>query len=483
MNQKYEVIIGLEVHAQLLTDTKVFCRCKNQYGAKPNTNVCPVCLGMPGTLPVLNKKAVEFAMKMGIATGCYIAHFSRFARKNYFYPDLTKGYQISQYDEPLCTNGSILIRLNGYEKRIGITRIHIEEDAGKSIHNMGETTDTLVDYNRCGVPLIEIVSEPDMRSPEEAYAYLSKLKQVLEYLEICDCNMEEGSLRCDANISLRPFGKEKFGTKTEMKNMNSFRGVERALNYEVQRQTKILNEGGQVLQQTLLWDELEGKARPMRTKEESDDYRYFPEPDLVPITISDSWIRDIKDALPELSDDKYHRFIRDYGLREYDANVLTSDKNLADYYEKVVNYMGDPVLCSKWVQSETLRAIKEQDSDISHFIIFPERMGELLKMVKENFITVAVGKDVFNKMLTCNDSPHEIVDREHLSQVSDSSLIEDIIRVVIDENPSELEKYRTGKKNLFGFFMGQVMKKTMGKASPDVVSTLLRKALDQSPKN
>jgi len=478
MTQKYEVIIGLEIHAQLITDTKIFCRCKNRYGAEPNSLVCPVCLGLPGTLPVLNQKCVEYAMKMGLATECTIARFSRFARKNYFYPDLTKGYQISQYDEPLCASGSVLIRVNDKEKRIGITRIHLEEDAGKSIHNSGEITDTLVDYNRCGVPLIEIVSEPDMRSPEEAYSYLAKLKQILEYLEICDCNMEEGSLRCDANISLRPFGQEKCGTKTEMKNMNSFRGVERALNFEIQRQMKILDKGGQVLQQTLLWDETSGMAKPMRTKEESDDYRYFPEPDLVPLSVSEKMINQVRNELPELPDDKFKRFISQYHLREYDTKVLTADRKIADYYEKVVKISNDPVLTSKWIQSETLRAIKDKNTDIEHFRISSERMGRLLNILKNNEITVSVAKEVFSKMLESSDSPEQIIAKENLAQVNDSEDLKSIIKEMIAENPNELEKYRDGKKALFGFFMGQMMKKTKGKTNPDVLSSLLKKLLE-----
>ncbi|MFA4838810.1 MAG: Asp-tRNA(Asn)/Glu-tRNA(Gln) amidotransferase subunit GatB [Candidatus Neomarinimicrobiota bacterium] len=478
MTQKYEVIIGLEIHAQLLTDTKIFCRCKNKYGAEANSLVCPVCLGLPGTLPILNQKCVEFAVKMGLATGCSIARFSRFARKNYFYPDLTKGYQISQYDEPLCANGSVLIHLNGVEKRIGITRIHLEEDAGKSIHNAGEITDTLVDYNRCGVPLIEIVSEPDMRSPEEAYAYLTKLKQLLEYLEICDCNMEEGSLRCDANISLRPFGQEKFGTKTEMKNMNSFRGVERALNFEIQRQMKILDEGGQVLQQTLLWNETTDVAKPMRTKEESDDYRYFPEPDLVPLRIDDAMIDQIQNTLPELPDDKFNRFIRQYQLREYDAKVLTSNKDLSKNFELTVEASGSTFLSSKIIQTEVLHTVKEKIYTIRDFPIHPDRLGKLVKMINENEITHTVGKEVFNKMLTSLDSPEQIVAKENLAQINDSEGLEAIIKEMIIENPDELEKYRAGKKALFGFFMGQVMKKTKGKANPDTLSSLLKKALE-----
>jgi len=475
MSNKYEPVIGLEVHAQLLTDTKIFCRCKNIYGAAPNSLTCPVCLGMPGTLPVLSEKAVEFAIKMGLATGCSIAGFSRFARKNYFYPDLPKGYQISQYDEPLCANGKITIRLDSGEKTIGITRIHLEEDAGKSLHGFD---DTQVDFNRCGVPLIEIVSEPDMRSPEEAYAYLMKLKQILEYLEICDCNMEEGSLRCDANISLRPVGQKKYGTKTEMKNMNSFRGVERALKYEIERQASVLEKGGKVIQQTMLWDEAKGEARPMRSKEESHDYRYFPEPDLVPLEISDEWKQTIKNSLPELPDEKYNRFIADYKLRPYDANILTGDRYLAEYFEKVARLVGDAQLASKWIQGEILRVLSQNNLTPKQIPLTAEHFGELLNLIKVGTITANIAKEVFDKMLANKESAKSIVEREKLVQVSDDTALEQIIQSVIAENQMEFERYRGGAKNLFGFFMGQVMKKTQGKANPNVTNNLLRKALD-----
>jgi len=472
---EFEPVIGLEVHAQLLTDTKIFCRCKNVYGAAPNSLTCPVCLGMPGTLPVLSEKVVEFAIRMGLATGCSITRFSRFARKNYFYPDLPKGYQISQYDEPLCANGTITIRLNETEKTIGITRIHIEEDAGKSLHGF---EDTQVDFNRCGVPLIEIVSEPDLRSPEEAYAYLMKLKQILEYLEICDCNMEEGSLRCDANISLRPVGREKFGTKTEMKNMNSFRGVERALQYEIERQATVLEKGGKVIQQTMLWDEAKGEARPMRSKEESHDYRYFPEPDLVPLEVCDEWKQNVKANLPELPDEKYYRFTAEYKLRPYDANILTSDRYLAEYFEKVTKINGDAQFVSKWIQGEILRVLSQSNLTPKQIPLTAEHFSELLNLVKAGTITANIGKEVFDKMLASKESARAIVEREKLVQVSDDNALEQIIQSVITENQVEYERYRGGAKNLFGFFMGQVMKKTQGKANPGVTGKLLKKALD-----
>ncbi|HOU16728.1 MAG TPA: Asp-tRNA(Asn)/Glu-tRNA(Gln) amidotransferase subunit GatB [Candidatus Marinimicrobia bacterium] len=475
MSEKFEPVIGLEVHAQLLTDTKIFCSCKNAYGAPPNSLTCPVCLGMPGTLPVLNRKAVEYAIKMGLATDCSITAFSRFARKNYFYPDLPKGYQISQYDEPLCQNGKIKIQVNGIEKNIGITRIHLEEDAGKSIHGFDNT---LVDFNRCGVALIEIVSEPDLRSPEEAYAYLIKLKQILEYLEICDCNMEEGSLRCDANISLRPIGEEKFGTKTEMKNMNSFRGVERALRFEIERQKAILEKGKNIIQQTMLWDEAKGEARPMRSKEESHDYRYFPEPDLVPIEVEENWKTKILNDLPELPDQKYFRFLNKYNLRHYDAAILTSDKYLAEYFERVNDLINDPQLVSKWIQGEVLRTLSQKNLTSKQIPLAAENLGELLNLIKAGTISANIAKEVFDKMVENNESAKIIVEREKLVQVSDDSELEQIIQTVISENPNEVERYRRGAKNLFAFFMGQVMKKTKGKANPGVANNLLRKALD-----
>ncbi|MBP7887074.1 MAG: Asp-tRNA(Asn)/Glu-tRNA(Gln) amidotransferase subunit GatB [Candidatus Marinimicrobia bacterium] len=475
MSEKFEPVIGLEVHAQLLTDTKIFCSCKNAYGAPPNSLTCPVCLGMPGTLPVLDRKAVEYAIKMGLATDCSITAFSRFARKNYFYPDLPKGYQISQYDEPLCRNGKLKIQVNGVEKNIGITRIHLEEDAGKSIHGFDNT---LVDFNRCGVALIEIVSEPDLRSPEEAYDYLIKLKQILEYLEICDCNMEEGSLRCDANISLRPIGEEKFGTKTEMKNMNSFRGVERALRFEIERQKAILEKGENIIQQTMLWDEAKGEARPMRSKEESHDYRYFPEPDLVPLEVDENWKTKILNDLPELPDQKYFRFLNKYNLRHYDAAILTSDKYLAEYFERVNDLINDPQLVSKWIQGEVLRTLSQKNLNPKQIPLAAENLGELLNLIKAGTISANIAKEVFDKMVENNESAKIIVEREKLIQVSDDSELEQIIQTVISENPNEVERYRRGAKNLFAFFMGQVMKKTKGKANPSVANNLLRKALD-----
>ncbi|MCK9485082.1 MAG: Asp-tRNA(Asn)/Glu-tRNA(Gln) amidotransferase subunit GatB, partial [Candidatus Marinimicrobia bacterium] len=382
--------------------------------------------------------------------------------------------QISQYDEPLCYNGKILIRFNGTEKTIGITRIHIEEDAGKSIHGYDNTQ---VDFNRCGVPLIEIVSEPEMHSPEEAYAYLMKLKQILEYLEICDCNMEEGSLRCDANISLRMVGQKKFGTKTEMKNMNSFRGVERALNYEIERQTRILEEGGSITQQTMLWDEAKGEARSMRSKEESHDYRYFPEPDLVPLEVSEEWKNAVRENLPELPDQKYQRFLNDFQLRPYDASLLTADRYLADYFEEVVNIINDPAMVSKWILGEILRILSQNNLTSRQIPLAAEDLGELLNLIKSGKITANIGKIVFDKMLAEHQPAKIIIEREKLIAVSDDAELKQIIQTIIAENPNEVERYRAGAKNLFGFFMGQVMKKTRGQANPNITSHLLKEAL------
>ncbi|HDI51540.1 MAG TPA: Asp-tRNA(Asn)/Glu-tRNA(Gln) amidotransferase subunit GatB, partial [Bacteroidetes bacterium] len=380
---EYETVIGLEVHAQLSTESKIFCSCSTKFGAAPNTQVCPICLGMPGVLPVLNERAVEYAIKMGLATHCHITPRSIFARKNYFYPDLPKGYQISQYEEPLCENGYVEIEVNGQAKKIGIIRIHLEEDAGKSVHaeEWVAEDETLVDLNRCGVPLIEIVSAPDIRSPREAYLYLSALKQILEYLEISDCNMEEGSLRCDANVSIRPMGSKEFGTRTEVKNMNSFHALEKALEYEVERQKEILRQGGTIVQETLLWNARENRVVPMRSKEEAHDYRYFPEPDLVPLAIDQAWIDRIASSLPELPLARKQRFVQQYHIPAYDAEVLTSSKYLADFYEACVHLYGDAKTVSNWVMGEVLRFLREKKLEIQQSILTPEQLTELLQLI------------------------------------------------------------------------------------------------------
>jgi len=472
---EFEPVIGLEVHAQLATETKLFCSCHYEYGHDPNTQTCPVCLGNPGVLPVLNQKAVEYAVKMGLATNCSIRSFSRFARKNYFYPDLPKGYQISQYDEPLCYDGAIPIVLeDGTEKTIGITRIHLEEDAGKSIHvDQG----TQVDFNRCGVPLIEIVSEPDIRSPEEARAYLNKLKQILEYLEVSDCSMEQGSLRCDANISVRPKGQKEFGVKTEMKNMNSFRGVERALHFEIKRQTKVLSDGGTITQDTLLWDEHNNRAERMRTKEEAEDYRYFPDPDLVPLEVSDEWRNRIEESLPELPDAKRQRFIEVHQLSDYDADVITSDKFLSDYFEAIVGQIDDPKLVANWIMGEVLRILKERSIEMREFPVQPERFSGLLERVMDKTVTQNVAKQIFSDMVDSGKTADDIIEEKGLKQVSDAGELEGIVEKVIQENPEEYERYKEGNPQLSKFFMGQVMRETKGKANPQKVNQILEEKL------
>ncbi len=477
---EYEAVIGLEVHAQLLTQSKIFCGCSTTFGSGPNTQTCPICLGMPGVLPVLNEKAVEFAIKLGLATNCRIARFSKFARKNYFYPDLPKGYQISQYELPICEKGWLEIQLeDGIKKKIGITRIHLEEDAGKSIHDeaiAGE--ESLVDVNRCGVPLLEIVSEPDIRSPQEAYAYLMELKQILTYLEICDGNMEEGSLRCDANISLRPVGQQEFGVKTEMKNMNSFRNVERALTFEIERQKAILESGNTVEQETLLWDADAGIARPMRLKEEAHDYRYFPEPDLVPLLISEEQIVKIKSELPELPAAKKERFQKEYNLPIEDAAILTSSKQLANYYERLAAVSKDPKMASNWVMVDVLRILKEKKIEIEDFPISPDRLGRLLNLIYEKKISHTAARTVFEEMLQKDEDPEAIVKQKGLMQISDVDTLEPIIEKIFQESLPQVEQYRSGKKQVLSYFVGQTMKATKGKANPALVSQLWKKKLE-----
>ncbi|TCO67693.1 Asp-tRNA(Asn)/Glu-tRNA(Gln) amidotransferase subunit GatB [Caldanaerobacter subterraneus] len=474
---KYEAVIGLEVHAELLTDSKIFCGCSTKFGSEPNTQVCPVCLGLPGTLPVLNKKVVEYAVRAGLALNCTIANFSKMDRKNYFYPDLPKAYQISQYDLPLCSNGYIEIEVEGGTKRIGIKRIHIEEDAGKLLH---EGTDgSLVDYNRAGVPLIEIVSEPDISTPEEAYQYLVKLKSILEYTEVSDCKMQEGSLRVDTNVSVRPVGTTDLGTKIELKNLNSFKAVQKALEYEIKRQIKVLEEGGTIVQETRRWNEAKGITEPMRTKEEAHDYRYFPEPDLVPIIVTEEWKEEIRKTLPEMPDAKRERFITQYGLPEYDAKVITSSKKMADFFEKCASNYHSPKIVSNWLMGEFARLLNDTGREIDEVPITPDMLIELLKLVDDNVISGSIAKTVFEEMFFTGKNPQIIVEEKGLRQIADEGELRRIVRKVIEENPKSVEDYKKGKEKALGFLVGQVMKETKGKANPQLTNQLLREELSK----
>ena len=476
-NNTWEAVIGLEVHAQLSTETKIFCGCKSEYGAPANSRICPVCMGMPGVLPVLNQETVEYGVKAGLAMKCEIASYSRFARKNYFYPDSPKGYQISQFEEPLCENGYITIGTDSGSKRIGITRIHLEEDAGKSMHEPNRP-ESKVDLNRAGIPLLEIVSEPDLRSPEEAYEYLVKLKQILRYLDVSDCNMEEGSLRCDANVSVRKHGEQKFGTKTELKNMNSFKGVEKALTAEINRQLDVLESGGVIVQATNLWDESSGEIKQMRAKEGSDDYRYFPEPDLVPFTIDDGQIKKIKDDLPELPDDRKTRFIDEYKLSDEHALVLTDSRGVAEYFEKLSTLTGDPKNSANWVMGHVNRALNEEGISIGEITISPARLAELMKSISDGVISISAARTVFDEMITDESSVDSVIEKLGLKQLSDSSEIDKIVQDVIDSNPDEAERYKSGDGKLKGWFVGQIMKASHGKANPQKANESLDRLLN-----
>ena len=475
---EFENVIGLEVHAQLKTKSKIFCGCSTRFGAPPNTHICPVCLGMPGVLPVLNKKVVEYTMKMALATNCRIASESRFARKNYFYPDLPKGYQISQYELPIAQKGYIDIETEGTgKKRIGITRIHMEEDAGKLTHNSLKPI-SFVDYNRTGVPLMEIVSEPDIRFPEEAGAYLRNLRTILRYLDICDGNMEEGSFRCDANISIRPRGSEVFGTRTEIKNLNSFKHVEKALEYEIIRQKEIIADGDQVIQETRLWDPDKSITNSMRGKEEAHDYRYFPDPDLLPLVISNSWIEDIQKTLPELPTAKKERFTEEYKLPLIDAEVLVSSRELADYFENCVSKFNNPKQVCNWVIGPLLGLLNIENKTIEESPVDPEQLAGLLELIEQGVISGKIGKTVFDEMAHTGKSAKNIIEQKGLVQVSDVSAIEGIVAEILSEARPQVEQYKSGKTKVFGFFVGQVMKKTRGKANPQVVNDVLKKALE-----
>ena len=475
----YEVVIGLEVHAQLKTQSKIFCSCSTKFGMPPNANTCPICLGMPGVLPVLNKKVVEYAIKACLATHCEVQPMSRFARKNFFYPDMPKGYQISQFELPIGLNGYINIQTNGTPKKIGLTRIHLEEDAGKSIHGekLGRPGRSYVDYNRTGVPLIEIVSEPDLRSPAEARAYLVQLKAILDYAEVSDVNMEEGSLRCDANVSLRPVGQKEFGTRTEIKNINSFKFVQKALEYEIERQAKVLDRGETVVQETRLYDADKGVTFPMRSKEEAHDYRYFPEPDLVPIVCDDAWVDTIRQSLPELPEQKRERFVSAYGLPEYDAGVLTTSKALADYFESCVKLFDQPKTLSNWIMGDLLRELKNSDQDIDDCPVTPERLTDLLKLIDDGTISGKMAKTVFQEMVASGKPPAEIVKTQGLTQITDESALRAMVEDVIAANPTQVADYKGGKDKLMGFFVVQIMKASKGQANPALVNQYLKDKL------
>jgi aspartyl-tRNA(Asn)/glutamyl-tRNA(Gln) amidotransferase subunit B len=475
---RYEAVIGLEVHVQLKTVTKVFCACRTSFGDPPNTNVCPVCLGLPGALPVLNKGAVEKAIRAALALHCTIGETSRFARKNYFYPDLPKGYQISMYELPLASGGWLEIECDG-SKRIGITRLHLEDDAAKVLHEgfPDSHEKTYIDFNRCGVPLAEIVSQPDMRTPAEAHAYLTALKQTLEYTEVSDCDMEKGSLRCDANVSVRLRGAEEFGTKAEVKNLNSFRFVQRAIEYEIERQIAVLESGGRVVQETRLWSVAAGRTEPMRSKEFAHDYRYFPEPDLLPLRVSEAWKAEIASGLPELPDAKRARFQSAYGLPAYDAGVLTATRALAGYFEATVTAGAPPKSAANWIQTELLRRLNDAGRDITASPIAPSALADLIRRVEAKEITVAVGKKVFAAMFDTGRGAAEIISAQGLSaKVSDAD-IEQAARDVIASNPDNVAKFKSGNEGVFKFFVGQVMKATRGQADPQAVNDILRRLL------
>ena len=477
LEMSYTTVIGLEVHAQLKTDSKIFCGCSTRFGADPNAHTCPVCLGMPGVLPVLNRKVVDYTIMMGLATNCRIASESIFARKNYFYPDLPKGYQISQFESPICEGGWVDISVDGERKRIGITRIHMEEDAGKLIHEgaLDSSKASFVDLNRACVPLMEIVSEPDIRSPEAARAYMQTLRDMVVYLGVCDGNLEEGSLRCDANISVMPEGSDTFGTRAEIKNMNSFRFLQQALEYEIDRQIDVLERGGQVVQETRLFDSDKGVTVSMRSKEEAHDYRYFPEPDLVPIRVDDDWIARIRKELPELRSEKMQRYIEALGIPEYDAEVITADPAVALFFEETVAAGADPKKASNWVMGEFARLVKEKG--LGAVKITPSQLAAIISLVDAAAISSSAAKQVFEEVFESGKDPKAVVDRLGLAQVSDEGAIEEEVRKVLDANPEQVRQYKGGQEKVLGFFVGQVMKETKGKANPKVVNQILRKLL------
>ncbi|WP_296960439.1 Asp-tRNA(Asn)/Glu-tRNA(Gln) amidotransferase subunit GatB [uncultured Dialister sp.] len=477
---KYEAVIGLEVHTELQTTTKIFCSCRTSFGADPNTNVCPVCLGLPGVLPVLNKKVLEYAVRAGLALNCEISRFSKFDRKNYYYPDLPKNFQTSQFDLPICEHGYLDVEVDGEKRRIRITRAHMEEDAGKLVHHGTSITDSdysLVDYNRTGTPLLEIVSEPDMRSAKEAVAYMEKMRAILQYVGISDCRMEEGSLRCDANVSVRPVGQKELGTKTEIKNINSFKGVERAIEYEAMRQAELLEDGGKVVQETRTWDEKEGVTKSMRTKEEANDYRYFPEPDLVPFTVSDEYIENIRKSLPELPDARKERYMKEFGLSSEDAVFMTNDKATADYFEAAVAAGADPKAAVNWLMGEFASQLSTDGIEIDKAPVSAENLAALLKLISKGTISGKIAKKVFATMWKEGGNPDDIVKAQGLVQISDTAELSKLVDEVVGNNPKAVEDFKAGKKKAVGALVGQIMKATKGKANPRVINELLNKKL------
>lgn len=477
---KYEVVIGLEVHVQLSTETKIFCRCPASFGAPPNTNVCPVCLGMPGALPVLSREAVDLAIAGALALDCRVNPLSRFARKNYFYPDLPKGYQISQYDQPLAEHGWVDIQVNGVTKRLGITRVHMEDDAGKSIHEgfKDSSRSTYVDLNRSGTPLVEIVSEPDMRNSDEAHEFLTVIKQVLQYVGVSTCDMEKGHLRCDANVSVRLWGAEKFGTKAEVKNLNSFRFVKLALDYEIARQVAVLESGGVILQESRLFDSETGETASMRSKEHAHDYRYFPEPDLLPLRIGDAWLERVKSAMPELPAVKRARFRTELGLSEYDAQVLTASRDIAEYFESAAARAGDARLAAHWVMGDLMGALKAAGKEIAESPVTAENLGDLLALTAKGEISGKLAKEIFPKMFASGEPAGAVMEREGLKQISDSGALEKIVDDVLLSSPKQVEQYKSGKTTVIGYLVGQAMKATRGQANPQALNQLLKQKLD-----
>jgi len=470
----YEVVIGVEVHAQLRTKTKMFCGCGTTFGRSPNSQTCPVCLGLPGTLPVINRAAVEMAVRAGLALNCTIGASNQFDRKNYFYPDLPKGYQISQYESPICEHGWIEIAVGDGKKRVKIRRAHLEEDAGKNVHETG-TSGSRVDLNRAGTPLLEIVTEPDMRSADEVVAYLRGLRDILMYLDVCDGNMDEGSFRCEPNLSLRPLGQKEFGTKVELKNINSFKFVKDAVEYEIKRQTKVLSEGGKIFQETRLWNLERGETAVMRSKEEAHDYRYFPDPDLVPLKLDHEWIEGFRGSVPELPAARVSRFVREYGLPEYDAGVLTVSKGIADYFEACVKLFNQPKTASNWVMGELMRELNLSGADITASPVTPERLVDLLQLVEKGTVSLKVAREIFPELYASGKSAGQIVQEKGLTQVSDEGALDKIIDEVLTKNPAQVAQLKEGKQQVLGFLVGQVMKASGGKANPGKVNELLKK--------